>query len=705
MFLVHSQRRRRTLVQVLLGIFSVLAWSTVTWASTRFGEDIEVQAWYRDRNTFQYDRHGHFDWVQWRNEAFVWLTYSNMVKNGELQIGQGVPIPFVESAAVSARFRARVDPVYYLRDHFRKLYDHNHRSDFFAPEKEFRDLYIDLEHGEIGPGRLSTRWGQQQIVWGESDLYRSLDIINPLRIDQNAFIGEKFDEFRLPILAVKALYGIGTVGTALSDLSVEAFYSPRWRSGNDHLLLEDGWRIEFQERSCQTPDGQIHDYSPEACGVPGTKFLPMRPNWVGGRRQRNPWSIFPVGPTANINSPDFACATHRCASDVAGDRFSVVYNIMKGRGTHHMRGTNIDGLNNAWGARIIGSTYGNVNFSLDYIHVPVIYGDAREPVGKPPLLIYGDNIPGAAGSFEDGLRECLSESGKSNTRKTPHASNNALLIGADLRGYDWPQRRIDASGNLLPNAKQPQAGRLAQTFCFNSAKHTARPTNVLGLTATYNDFDYTGAVWRLEESVSTSEYMNRYPAGYGIGGDRTRPGRVVFHPQAVWRSMVGFDLFSALSNYPLMHWTRSLPGQMGTQQSFLSFQWLMKYYPATSNNFCFENNGVGIGPSVPADGPPVRAAKQGCRDYHWNHFFTLGFSGQGYFASKLEQRLAVAFEPRGQQWLLYGQWWWRNWMGMPLDLSFGTSWFPGSRFDNSWTLLNYYTDRNLLWAEFTYYIL
>ena len=142
--------------------------------------------------------------MQWRNKAFVWLTYEDMVENGQLKFGE-IPIPFVQSAALSARFRARVDPVYYLREHYRKLYDANHRSDFFAPEKEFRDLYIDLAHGRVGPGQLSSRIGYQQIVWGESDLYRSLDIINPLRIDQNFPIGEKFDEFRLPILAIKFL--------------------------------------------------------------------------------------------------------------------------------------------------------------------------------------------------------------------------------------------------------------------------------------------------------------------------------------------------------------------------------------------------------------------------------------------------------------------------------------------------------------------
>ena len=95
----------------LLGIVTLFLLSTVTWASTRLGQDIEVQAWYRTRNTFQTDGKEHFDWVQWRNEAFVWLTYDNLVENGRLKLGN-VPIPFVESGALSARFRARVDPVY-----------------------------------------------------------------------------------------------------------------------------------------------------------------------------------------------------------------------------------------------------------------------------------------------------------------------------------------------------------------------------------------------------------------------------------------------------------------------------------------------------------------------------------------------------------------------------------------------------------------
>jgi hypothetical protein len=43
------------------------------------------------------------------------------------------------------------------------------------------------------------RLGKQPIVWGESDLFRSIDIVNPLRIDQNGVVGEAFEDFRTPI--------------------------------------------------------------------------------------------------------------------------------------------------------------------------------------------------------------------------------------------------------------------------------------------------------------------------------------------------------------------------------------------------------------------------------------------------------------------------------------------------------------------------
>ena len=102
---------------------------------------------------------------------------------------------------------------------------------------------------------------------------------------------------------------------------------------------------------------------------------------------------------------------------------------------------------------------------------------------------------------------------------------------------------------------------------------------------------------------------------------------------------------------------------------------------------------------------PKRDAVRGCKTQRWNNLFTIALAGNGYFRGKLEQRLAIAYEPRGHQELFFGQWWWREFMSLPVDLSMGTAWFTGSRMENSWTLLNYFAGRDLVWFEATYYIL
>ena len=95
-----------------------------------------------------------------------------------------------------------------------------------------------------------------------------------------------------------------------------------------------------------------------------------------------------------------------------------------------------------------------------------------------------------------------------------------------------------------------------------------------------------------------------------------------------------------------------------------------------------------------------------CRNYHWNHLFTLGFANQGLFASRVESRNAVVFEPRAQDWLLYSQWWWRNVLGFKnVELSGGVAWYPGSSMSQGWSGLYAFADRDQVWLEFTYYLL
>src|SRR5215470_15679819 len=212
---------RRAGLSIGIGMLGLMLWGTSSWASTRVG-DMELQMWYSTRNTFHTDGGKHFDWVQWRNEVSAWLDYENIVKNGK---AFGLyEVPLVESAALNARYRFRADPVWSIRTSLTNKYDRHERESYLFPENGFRDIFADLNFGQVGPGTMGLRVGYQQIVWGESDLFRSIDVINPLRIDQNQGAGEKFDEFRTPIFAFKGIYNIGNVGSWFSNVYVEPFY-------------------------------------------------------------------------------------------------------------------------------------------------------------------------------------------------------------------------------------------------------------------------------------------------------------------------------------------------------------------------------------------------------------------------------------------------------------------------------------------------
>ncbi|MGE0681474.1 MAG: DUF1302 family protein [Candidatus Binatia bacterium] len=726
--------RMGVLVGAFLGVAGMLTDVASIWASTRVG-NMELQMWYRTRNTFQTDGGEHVDWVQWRNEVFFWLVYDRLVDNGKV-FGQ-YEVPWVQNATFNARYRFRADPVYSIRKHFQNLYDDEERESFVFPENGFRDIFLDLDFGEVGPGYLSIRAGNQQIVWGESDLYRSIDIINPLRIDQNQGAGEKFDEFRTPIWAIKALYNVGNVGDWFSNVSIEPFWSPRYRSGTSDLILEGGYRLPHHIRGCLDENNREVPYDPVTCASLRSSngervFIPYRAGWLGqDRRIRHPWSFFAAGPSPE-RTPDYGCANQRCSPDIAGDRFSLFANLKKGSFTHVLNGA--FNKNQAGGVRVQGTSVWGVDWSLVYIFLPTgesgtfdfnsFLNDPDSPTGT---AIYGDPalvqqmFPGAPvrGTFEEGLRRCLSDGGKQHETQTSPGkrgfkAGGTVLVGADLFGYNAPGRfqannpkgALGPDGN--PVAGSHNAQRPLRTDCL-AAQHDYVWSHVPGFTLTYNDFDYTGMVFRVEQSFSTKEVIRKNPNKGGpqlfdhINSDNFD------RYTGVWRSMVGFDL---LRSFAFLRYVPFLHRSFSEQAWFVSGQWLMQnHWNNVSNNFCQNVDKAGnqyTDEQVAADRAiGLRSySTPSCRRYRWNHLFTLGLANQGLFGSRLETRNAVVYEPRGRETLLFSQWWWRNVLGYRnLELSTGVAWYPSSNQGSSWSSLQHFADRDQFWFEMTYYLL
>src|SRR6185295_5236202 len=141
-------------LSALLGIATLLGGATAAWASTRIG-NAELQMWYRTRNTFHSNGGDDLNWVQWRNELYGWFIYDKFVDNGKILGQDKLAIPFVEDATLNARYRFRADPVWTIREAYKKRYDKQERKSYLFPENGFRDLFMDLNFGQVGIGKLS----------------------------------------------------------------------------------------------------------------------------------------------------------------------------------------------------------------------------------------------------------------------------------------------------------------------------------------------------------------------------------------------------------------------------------------------------------------------------------------------------------------------------------------------------------------------
>lgn len=78
---------------------------------------------------------------------------------------------------------------------------------------------------DIRAGQAFFRLGRQNIVWGETEGLRTLDIINPLDLSQHLFIeagGEQFDHIRIPVWAVRGQYEFESI----PGYSIDAFVIP-----------------------------------------------------------------------------------------------------------------------------------------------------------------------------------------------------------------------------------------------------------------------------------------------------------------------------------------------------------------------------------------------------------------------------------------------------------------------------------------------
>ncbi|HQO78855.1 MAG TPA: hypothetical protein PLG17_10130, partial [Thermodesulfobacteriota bacterium] len=130
-----------------------------------------------------------------------------------------------------------------------------------------REFYFDADVAK----RLHLRFGRQQIVWGETDGFRMLDLINPLDGSWKA-LGEDFEDQRIPLWSLRA-----TLGVPCLNGVAEFVFIPGWDDPEDRVnhnapsspLFFDpvAWRIYDRE-------DQLAHWGPTEAPAPAAITLP-----------------------------------------------------------------------------------------------------------------------------------------------------------------------------------------------------------------------------------------------------------------------------------------------------------------------------------------------------------------------------------------------------------------------------------------------
>lgn len=167
-----------------------------------------------------------------------------------------VGVPFLKEWKTVLLYRGVYDSVYDIkpgdRQHGQERLDDlvggrisdfsNDRLNDLKFENDLREAYVDLRFSEVP---LFLRLGRQQVVWGESDYFRLMDFWNPIDIRWHLQQEQSWDEIRVPLWLLKAVWEFGEVGP-VSDTYAELVYNPGdYHPGIVVDFLPRPWALPF----------------------------------------------------------------------------------------------------------------------------------------------------------------------------------------------------------------------------------------------------------------------------------------------------------------------------------------------------------------------------------------------------------------------------------------------------------------------------
>ena len=248
----EAVRRQRSICVVLLLALSVATmWRTPARALIKYGP-LQISGNLETQNIIRDPEIDQFQFVQNRNTFRLrldwdWLQNTKFIDKFD--------VPFIERSKLFLLYRGVYDGFYGIGPNDRQR--GQERADdivggritdlsrsgqsSLAYENRLREAYVDLK---LKDAPLSFRIGRQQVIWGESDQFRIMDIWNPLDITWH-FQQESWDNVRVPLWLGKGLWDIGQLGP-LSNTFLEVVYNPfDFQPGIKSGFLPQPWALPF----------------------------------------------------------------------------------------------------------------------------------------------------------------------------------------------------------------------------------------------------------------------------------------------------------------------------------------------------------------------------------------------------------------------------------------------------------------------------
>jgi len=171
---------------------------------------------------------------------------------------------------------------YFPEGEDRRTYAKNYVWNNYYTEVDLREFYVDIE----ATNWLSFRLGRQQVVWGDINSYRLLDVINP--IDNTWHFGplESFEDTRFPLWIAKAMFEMKSIDHSLELLWVPGFDRDH-ETVNVPLTFVGTWGLPLSD----TPSPFVIDK--KEFMYPGNAFEDMRAGlrWRGHISPQSTYSL------------------------------------------------------------------------------------------------------------------------------------------------------------------------------------------------------------------------------------------------------------------------------------------------------------------------------------------------------------------------------------------------------------------------------